>query len=388
MIQPPLEAPRFAAKLLRHGSTALVFAALALLDGCATPPRVQQPRRPAEVRAQIVRLMPVQAVDRQGWATDIYAAFTALDLEPTTQNLCATLAVAGQESSFVVNPVVPGLARIARAEIDRRAEQHDVPQLLVRGVLLLKSSNGKSYGDRIAAVRTEQDMSLIYEDLISKVPLGARLFANSNPVHTIGPMQVSVTFAERQAHDHPYPYPINGSIRHELFTRRGGVYFGIAHLLDYAAPYDRMIYRFADFNAGRYASRNAAFQNAVSLASGIPLTSDGALVRHDSSDIGATELAARSLARQLDLGDSQIHRALGQADGIEFEQTSLYQHVFALAEKIERRKLPRAAMPQIDLKSPKITRKLTTEWYATRVDQRYQRCMAQASASVKTGVNQ
>ena len=360
-----------------------------MLGGCATQQRVPGPtRHQAEVRAQIVRLMPAKTADRQRWATDIYAAFAALDLEPTTQNICATLAVAAQESSFVVNPVVPSLARIARAEIDRRAKQHDVPELLVRGILSLKSSNGKSYQDRIAAVRTEQDMSLVYEDLIGKVPLGARLFANSNPVHTVGPMQVSVTFAERQAHDHPYPYPIQGSIRHELFSRRGGVYFGIAHLLDYTAPYDRMIYRFADFNAGRYASRNAAFQRAVSLASGISLTADGALVRHDSSDIGATELAVRTLARPLDLSDAQIHRALDQGDGVEFERTSLYQRAFAFADKIERRTLPPAVIPQIDLKSPKITRKLTTQWYATRVDQRYQRCLAQASTSLKTRPNQ
>ena len=30
--------------------------------------------------------------------------------------------------------------------------------------------------------------------------------------------------------------------------------------------------------------------------------------------------------------------------------------------------MPRQAMPQIDLKSPKITRKLTTEWFARRVE--------------------
>lgn len=385
VIQPPYGASQLANALGARCLTVAVVAVLAFLNGCATPARIQQTRRPAEVRARIVRLMPATAIDPPGWATDIYAAFAALEIEPTNQNLCAALAVAGQESSFVVNPVVPGLASVARAEIYRRAEQHDIPQLLVRGVLLLKSSNGKSYSDRIDAVRTEQDMSLIYEDLIKKVPLGARLFANSNPVHTIGPMQVSINFAEQQMHDHPYPYPIDGSIRHELFSRRGGMYFGIAHLLAYSAPYDRMIYRFADFNAGRYASRNAAFQSAVDLASGISLAHDGALVRHDSSEIGPTELAVRSLARPLDLSDSQIRRALDQGDDPDFEKTSLYQRLFALAEKIERRTLPRAAIPKINLKSPKITRKLTTAWYASRVDRRYQRCMAQASPGVKPG---
>jgi hypothetical protein len=33
-------------------------------------------------------------------------------------------------------------------------------------------------------------------------------------------------------------------------------------------------------------------------------------------------------------------------------------------------------MPQIQLVSPKFTRKLTTEWFAGRVDGRYKTCMA------------
>lgn len=368
------------ARRARQCLIALLIVALALLAGCAAQKRVHEPRGPADVRAQIVRLLPATASDRQGWATDIYAAFAALDVEPTTSNLCATLAVTEQESSFVADPIVAGLGKIARAEIDRRAEQHGVPQLIVRGALALSSPNGKSWGERIAAVRTERELSQVYEDFIARVPMGQRLFADSNPVHTGGPMQVSVGFAEQHVRDHPYPYPIAGSIRHEVFSRRGGMYFGIAHLLGYPASYDRMLYRFADFNAGFHASRNAAFQNAVSLASGIPLALDGDVVAYDSNNAGATELAVRSLARRLDVSDAQIHRSLEQGESIEFERSSLYRRVFAFAEQTERHALPRAVVPRIALKSPKITRKLTTEWYATRVDQRYQRCMARASA--------
>jgi hypothetical protein len=329
------------------------------------------------VRAQIVRLLPPQTSDREGWASDIQVALAALDIEPATRNLCATLAVAGQESTFVSDPAVPGLGRIARDEIDRRAAQHRVPQFVVRTALALSSSNGSSYADRIAAVRTERELSLVYEEMIGRIPLGQRLFADSNPVHTGGPMQVSVEFAEQHARQHPYPYPIDGSIRHEVFTRRGGLYFGIAHLLGYPVSYDRMQYRFADFNAGFYASRNAAFQHAVSLASGVPLALDGDLIDHGSDRPGATELAVRALARQLDSNDAQIHRMLELGDSFDLEKAPLYARVFELAERGQRRPLPRAMLPRITLNSPKITRKLTTQWFAERVDQRYRNCLAQ-----------
>ena len=366
----------------RRCGAVLLGAVIVLIGGCDAP---EQPRRPEDVRAEIVRLLPTRTGDREGWARDIYAAFSALQISPSTQSVCSTLAIAEQESGFSADPVVPGLGKIALAEIDRRAEQHKLPRFLIHGALLLNSPNGKPWHERLAAVRTEQDLSRIYEEFIASVPMGKRLLQEANPVHTAGPMQVSISFAEQFAGSHPYPYPIevNDSIRHQVFTRRGGVYFGIAHLLGYPTSYPEPLYRFADYNAGFYASRNAAFQQAVSRASGIPIKLDGDLVRYGagtgSNKLGATEVAVLALSGPLELSPAQIHRALEKGEMAQFEDTKLYKRVFDYAEQLEHRALPRAILPRITLTSPKITRKLTTEWFATRVNQRYQRCMARAA---------
>ena len=376
MMQSPSLPARAAAstspgKRKLHG---LAFLLPVLLAACATQRPLEPGPGPADVRAEIVRRMPA-TTDRAGWAADIQTAFAAQRIDPSSENICATLAVAEQESGYQADPVVAGLPKIARGEIDRRAASRHIPKFLVDAALAFKSSDGRSYAQRLQAARTERQLSEIYEDMIGRVPLGKRLFADMNPVQTAGPMQVSIAFAE--SHAAGYPYPIEGSIRDEAFTRRGGLYFGIAHLLGYRTPYTRKLHRFADYNAGWYASRNAAFQNAVALASGIPLALDGDLLRPGArlEDPGKTESAVRALGGQLGLDERSIRNALEHGDQLDFDDTDLYAKVFALAEARERRPLPRAIIPGIKLESPKITRELTTAWFATRVDERYQRCM-------------
>lgn len=362
------------------GAIAAIIA-IAALAGCATAPGPAGPAISAtEGRARVERALPDGVADRKGWATDIYAALASLEIAPTPDDICAVVAIAGQESGFRADPAVPGLATIAWKEIERRRERAGVPKIVLDAALVLPSTNGKSYAERIDAVKTERQLSEVYDDFIGRIPLAKTFFADSNPVRTGGPMQVSVAFAESYVATRPYPYPMHGSVRDEVFTRRGGLYFGTAHLLDYRAPYDRHLYRFADFNAGRYASRNAAFQSAVTELSGIPLALDGDLVRYDggrvASAAGNTELATRVLARRLGMTDEAIHRDLALEASEDFEHTRLYARVFALADRAGDRPAPRAVVPQIRLESPKITRRLTTAWFAQRVDGRFHACLA------------
>src|SRR5690606_16641333 len=102
-------------------------------------------RTPDEVRADIVARMPARTPDREGWAADIQVALFAQGIAPTPENLCAVLAVTEQESTFTANPQVPGLGKIAREEIDRRAASMHVPKVLVGAALRIRSPDGRSY---------------------------------------------------------------------------------------------------------------------------------------------------------------------------------------------------------------------------------------------------
>jgi hypothetical protein len=359
--------------------------------------RVQKPIKPAPPPAPksatrtpaaggdvFLQHLPGGIADRAGWARDYRTAFKALGIKPGAENVCAALAVTEQESSFNADPPVAGLPGIVRGELRQRAERYHVPAWMLDASLALTSPDGRTYGQRIDALKTENDLNRLYADLISQVPLGKTLLADYNPVRTGGPMQVSLKFAERQVREKPYPYRYTGSLRDELFSRRGGLYFGVAYLLDYPASYDRMLYRFADFNAGRYASRNAAFQKAVSLLGGQPLDGDGDLLRYAGGDVAdepsQTLLASRQLASRLQLTEAEIEADLRQEKSASFERTQLFTRVFALVKDQTGKVLPPNVLPEIQLKSPKIHNGLTTARFAQRVNQRYQKCLGRGVA--------
>ncbi|HPT49506.1 MAG TPA: DUF1615 domain-containing protein [Accumulibacter sp.] len=353
------------------------------------PPAVPVPPTPTpapnpgerEGRELILRLLPAGIGNRAAWATDIHTAFAALRLRLLPENLCATMAIIEQESTWQADPPVSGLSRIVWQEIERRRKKYGVPKIVLDLALQKSSPDGRGYKARIDALRTENQVNILYDDMISELPLGKLLLSGYNPVRTGGPMQVGVDFAEEQIRQKPYPYQRPGSVRNEVFTRRGGVYFGTAFLLDYPTNYSQMLYRFADFNAGRYSSRNAAFQNAVSRLSGRALALDGDLLRYKdgvpTGENSDTLRAILTLRSRLGLGETEILRDLKLEKSIAFENSILYQRLYALIDATGERG-SRELLPRIDLKSPKISRQLTTEWFARRVDGRYRACLARA----------
>ncbi|MDO8207072.1 MAG: DUF1615 domain-containing protein [Gallionella sp.] len=336
-----------------------------------------------EVHELVLKLLPGRLKDKEGWATDLQTAFKALQIPPAASNFCATIALIEQESSFQADPVVPGLPAIIRREIEQRREKYSIPQTVIDWMLTTNSRDGRSFNQRINALKTEKELSDLIEEIIAMVPAGKDLFPNYNPVRTGGPMQVSVEFAESHVRARPYPYTINGNLRNEVFSRRGGIYFGSAILLDYPAPYTDMLYRFADFNAGRYSSRNAAFQQALAHLTGRALASDGDLLRYKngspSTAPSSTLNALLTINKTLQMGEAEIQRDLRLEKLSTFSKSPLYNRLFALADRTGIQ--PRVSMPEIDLKSPKIKRKLTTEWFANRVNARYRSCLQQKGST-------
>lgn len=342
----------------------------------------------AQARALLLQLLPPKISDRAGWSKDILGAFTGLRIPYEAQYFCAAIAVIEQESSWQSDPTVPGLNKMVWKEIGKRADKYHIPLVAVQAALLKPSPDGRSYKARIDSLQTEKQMNAVFEDMVADAArLGLPLDVK-NPIRTGGPMQVSVEFAEGHVRAWPYPYSYKGSVRQEVFTRRGGLYFGIANLLHYRVNYPQMIYRFADFNAGRYSSRNAAFQAALVRLSKQKMALDGDLLIYQqgrpSSQQSTTQKWLQQLAPKLGLSSAEIERDLRLEKAEAFSQTQLFKRLFELASQQAGHPLPQQVMPQIRLVSPKITRKLTTEWFAKRVDGRYQTCLARQPLPVNS----
>jgi len=348
----------------------------------------------SEVRSLARSVIPAGR-DQPGWAADVRGALEANGILVSRSNVCSVLAVIAQESTFESNPEVKDLGRMAERQI--RARLSSLPVLsgaAAQGAqmfLALKPTPEKSYLTMIRAARTERDLDLVYRNLVFflfrqfastrllNTPSIARRIDAENPVATLGSMQVSAGFAIAEVEKTTGRRLGLGAIwklRDELYTRKGGIRYGARMLLGYRAGYPSRLFVFADYNAGRYASRNAAFQFMVAELSGRKLALDGDLLLYADGKPRAEASATEKALRSLDLPEADSLRAdLLQEKEYGFRDTGTYARIARAYAAKTGKKAPYAMLPQIRLKSPKIRHHMTTEIFARAVMRRYERCM-------------
>jgi hypothetical protein len=363
---------------------------LVAILACANGPEDE----PGLTVAEVTSLVRPDVEDRRGWAVDVRAALVEAGRVPDADHICQVLAIVEQESGYDPDPAVPGLAAI----VERRLQDELAPLGPLAGYarreLLGAVGPGGSgtFDERLAEVETEQELDRLFRELVAfhegRAPgavgkgvrfLLPRLEERLNPIDTAGSMQVSVAYA--QAHgeaDGLSP----ATVRDLLYTRRGGLRYGTARLFSYEADYPRPLYRFADFNAGPYASRNAAFQEQVADLVGLDLALDGDLTvwtsrgrpaDHDGETLQAV-LAWRA-ANAPDLSERRVRADLRREKERAFEESDTWRRVRQSWREANGEEPVYARVPDIALDSPKLQGDLTTGWFASRVQQRYDACL-------------
>jgi hypothetical protein len=352
-------------------------------------------------RDQITALISPRVNERAAWAKAVADALQANGLAPDPPTVCAVVALIAQESGFREDPAVPGLARVVQARIDAYQEKlGPLGRPLFRRLLAARApADPRSFESRLETVRTERDLDLVFRDLLAyyesahpgafgAVTLAGKLFdvrslAQLNPITTAGPMQVSVEFAENWARDH-HGQP--ATVRDALYTKEGGVYYGTARLFGHQAAYSKMLYRFADYNAGVYASRNAALQAQLARLTGRKLALDGDFLAYGRtskpSDEPSESLLALQRFRELyraRLTDRRLKDDARQEKTLAFESTETYRAVKAVYAEEIGTPPDYAILPQVVLESPKLSRRLSTAWFAQSVDRRFQSCLLGAA---------
>jgi len=152
-------------------------------------------------------------------------------------------------------------------------------------------------------------------------------------------------------------------------------------LLGYKSRYAGKLNRFADYNAGRYSSRKAAFQWVVSSIDGTDLVLDGELLIDRGQVVSSrTSQSERAIIRidqkfGLGLGTKTIRKDLSREKEFEFTETATCKNTVEVYKSKYGTDPPFARVPQIKLESVKLDRPLTTEWFARRVERRCRRCL-------------
>ncbi|WP_180048884.1 DUF1615 family protein [Acinetobacter sp. YH12144] len=351
---------------------------------------------------QIKKAIPPRVNERLSWANDIYDISDQLGIPTTKENVCTIVAVVDQESNFVADPHVPGLGEKAVKEVQDRLEEKFKDKLgdgiggtvagYFQDVLKNQPSPEDNYLSQMRRVQTERELDELYREIfdymskhyhVSALTGAAKLVGQDigeklNPITTLGSMQVHIGYAK----DHKRQGGNIAALRTDMYSQYGGLYYGIHRLMMYPAEYDKPIYRFADYNSGRYSSRNAAFQSMLNDLTPAELGLDGDLLLYnkDGSPRSAksqseTALIAVFAENNVIATPRQIRSDLKKEKDQDFEDTLTYKAVKKLYQEKTGKEPFYAMMPEVVISGPKLSRDYNTNWFATRVDGRYQICM-------------
>lgn len=354
---------------------------------------------------QITSLIPNRVKDRHSWAKDIDTINKELKIPNSKENICTIIAIVDQESNFVANPNVAGLGQKAAKEVTTRLQEKFEAKLgetigsplaaYFEDVLQNQPSPENNYYKQISKVKNEQQLDVLYREIfdymskhyhVSALTGAAKLVGQDfsekmNPITTLGSMQVHINYALSNKRSSMS----TNELRDDLYTQYGGLYYGIHRLMMYPASYDKAIYRFADFNSGMYSSRNAALQKRVNTLMDSNLLLDGDLLSYDKNEkplpsTSTTENAINALfiKYKILITPRQLRSDLKKEKDQDFENTQTYIAINKLYKEKKGKTPVYAIMPEVVISGPKLSRDYNTNWYASRVNGRYETCMQRA----------
>lgn len=344
--------------------------------------------------ADIAGLIPAGRVSNAAsWAQDIHDIFNTLDIDRNAQNVCTTIAIIDQESNFRADPVVPNLGATSLKALEEKLDEKLGKTLAgyFKTMLATKPSADNNFIKQIKAVKTERELDELYRKMfayfgetykVGAINNTAKLLNSGidekiNPITTLGSMQVHIDYAKR----HRRSAMNDDALRDDLYSQYGGLYYGIHRLMRYQADYDAPLYRFADYNSGMYSSRNAALQSQVAALTKAKLTLDGDLLLYDGSGgvksaQSQTEQAILSLGSVIPaLNAKQVRQDLKKEKQQSFESTVTYKAIKDHYGKSTGKYPDYAIMPKVTISGPKLSKDYDTNWFATRVNKRYEACM-------------
>ncbi|EKU56774.1 PF07759 family protein [Acinetobacter sp. WC-323] len=354
---------------------------------------------------QIKKVLPPRVNNRESWSQDIFDIMQQLSIPKSKQNVCSIVAVVDQESNFVADPTVPGLGQKAVQEINTRLKEKFEAKLgeIIGGtvagyfedVLKNQPSPENNYMSQMRRVKTERELDLLYREIfdymskhyhVSALTGAAKLIGQDigekmNPITTLGSMQVHINYAK----EHKRQSGNIAELRDDLYTQYGGLYYGIHRLMEYSADYDKAIYRFADYNSGMYSSRNAAFQKMLEVIQDKDLDLDGDLLLYNKDgnpqsalSQSEKEIIAAFTSNRVLVTPRQIRADLKKEKERKFEDTQTYLAVQKLYQTKTNKEPIYAIMPEVVISGPKLSRDYNTNWFASRVNGRYEACMQRA----------